>query len=173
MRGGDSSNSNSAGQHKRSSKSGRRNASSRRRASDAALTPDEDEDEPINSSQGIREDTPQDSPNSGGKSNRSKESEMDLNVSPESMRERAMRRRSHGNAALSVSSEFLQLSHGESILGYDESYPPPPGGYDDEDEDEDAMELVVETLTGDSYRVRVSPWDTAAGLKGLLYRTQG
>ncbi|XP_045115222.1 AN1-type zinc finger protein 4-like isoform X2 [Portunus trituberculatus] len=44
---------------------------------------------------------------------------------------------------------------------------------EEEEEEEDTLELVVETLTGDSYRVRISQWDTAASLKELLYRTQG
>ncbi|KAK8740282.1 hypothetical protein OTU49_002818 [Cherax quadricarinatus] len=60
----------------------------------------------------------------------------------------------------------------EDSLALDSSYPP-NGEYADDDEEEDAIEVTVETLMGDSYRVRVSQWDTALGLKGLLYRTQG
>ncbi|ROT83497.1 AN1-type zinc finger and ubiquitin domain-containing protein 1 [Penaeus vannamei] len=60
-----------------------------------------------------------------------------------------------------------------------ESSFPPQGDFpededeDEEDEDDDALEVVVETLLGYTYRVRVSQWDTVAGLKALLYRTQG
>lgn len=44
---------------------------------------------------------------------------------------------------------------------------------EEEEEEDDALEVVVETLLGDTFRVRVSQWDTAAGLKNLLFRTQG
>nr|XP_045605312.1 AN1-type zinc finger protein 4-like isoform X1 [Procambarus clarkii] len=60
----------------------------------------------------------------------------------------------------------------DDSIALDSSYPP-AGEYADDDEEEDAIEVTVETLMGDSYRVRVSQWDTALGLKGLLYRTQG
>ncbi|XP_042877377.1 AN1-type zinc finger protein 4-like isoform X2 [Penaeus japonicus] len=61
-----------------------------------------------------------------------------------------------------------------------ESSYPPQGDFpeddeeeEEEEEDDDALEVVVETLLGYTYRVRVSQWDTVAGLKALLYRTQG
>ncbi|XP_068245636.1 AN1-type zinc finger protein 4-like [Palaemon carinicauda] len=44
---------------------------------------------------------------------------------------------------------------------------------EEEEEEDDALEVVIETLLGDTFRVRVSQWDTAAGLKNLLFRTQG
>ena len=44
---------------------------------------------------------------------------------------------------------------------------------EDEEEDENLLEIIIDTLTGTTFQVRVSPWETAAGLKNLLYRTQG
>ena len=48
--------------------------------------------------------------------------------------------------------------------------------YDDDDgyeDDEELMEIQIETLTGTTFRVRVSSKESAAGLKYLLYRTEG
>ena len=47
--------------------------------------------------------------------------------------------------------------------------------FDEEDhyEDEELMEIQIETLTGTTFRVRVSSKETTAGLKALLYRTEG
>lgn len=61
----------------------------------------------------------------------------------------------------------------EDSIVLESSYPPAGDYVDEEEEEEDALEVVVETLLGDSYRVRVSQWDTAAVLKGLLHRTLG
>ncbi|KAK7073365.1 AN1-type zinc finger protein 4 [Halocaridina rubra] len=75
---------------------------------------------------------------------------------------------------LSGMSPIPDLYSPRETVVLDSSYP--EGGPDspDEDEDEDdALEVVVETLLGDTFRVRVSQWDTVAGLKSLLSRTQG
>ena len=45
---------------------------------------------------------------------------------------------------------------------------------DEEEEDSGLMEVMIETLiTGTKFRVRVSPFETVAGLKNLLWRTEG
>ncbi|KAF2361689.1 Ubiquitin domain [Trinorchestia longiramus] len=42
-----------------------------------------------------------------------------------------------------------------------------------DDEDEELMEIQIQTLTGTTFRVRVSSRETAWGLKNLLHRTEG
>ena len=58
-----------------------------------------------------------------------------------------------------------------SRRSYDYDYEEEEAG--EYEEDEELMEIKIETLTGTTFRVRVSSKETAVGLKSLLYRTEG